>query len=181
MCVCVCALFPYFLPPCYGFTRQFTASNCVSFSWNKRNPAFANRLLVLVHTFTYRACAACMIRIKPFLMSTNQLWMSIRIRLVMSELGMSPEIPGHQTQTWKPSYLDPDRWRCVDLPSLLWPQASYMLREKHKATHSCTLACKGLPLQHEHSFKPGLSYTQLGYCQWIYTDTKAPANLGPPP
>lgn len=69
----------------------------------------------------------------------------------MSELLTSPEIPGYEKRA-----LEPDRWHYVS-PVLICrryselcikPQASYMVRETHKAMHACTLACKGLPLQH---------------------------------
>lgn len=65
-----------------------------------------------------------------------------------------------KSQDTKQSYenraKEPDRWRCVS-PILICrhysepcfkPQVLYMLRETHKATRLCTLACKGLPLQH---------------------------------
>lgn len=68
---------------------------------------------------------------------------------------------------------------CHYCETCIKPQASHTLTATHKATHSCTVACKGLSLQHQRSFKPGLIYRQLGFCQWIYTDTKAPANLEP--
>lgn len=142
----------------------------------------------LVHTFTDQDCAASLIRFKLcfFAISCDQLWRVIRIRLVRSELArlLKSQRTKHR---YEKRASKPDRWRCVS-PVLICrhyseacfkPRASCMLRESHKATHSCTLACKGLPLQHQRSSKPGLSCRQLGFCQWIYTDTKAPLTQDP--